>query len=686
MYIEEIRLRNYKNFISEKAVFKPGVNVILGENDSGKSNFMSAIRLVLDKKLPWYEKEIKEEMFSASLPNWKGHVIIISIFFSGLNKNNEYECVFSYDTGISLTKGSISLFILPNKNKRDILHNCKNKNEFDEEINKLSVSDYEMIYTVGVNRDFTIDNEYYNLVGNLENGEYKMSSSLDEAIIGNCINNMENIRNTLLSFTYIDALRDTVREMNQKNNPLMNLIRQIEQNVLDDEKANVKNKISDLNSSIANVKEIKKLTKRINHKINESVGVIYSPNLNLISDMSSEMKNIFRNLKLKSNIGFDLELNEMGLGSNNIVYIALKLLENMNITESKYFLLLFEEPEAHLHKHLQMALFEKTGIYAKNNVQIIMSTHSDNISASSRIGSMNIIQKNNNTSIICNPSQGLNEEEIDVLERYLDVKRSELLFSRSVILVEGDAEEILMPVIIKKVFGLSLDELGVSIINIGSVGFDNIYRIFNEKRIKKRCAIVSDLDTPLDDNNVSQQNAYSRGIKRFETIKNENLINEYIKGFFGKYTFEVELIPNNISYFEKLVDSTYVDPNTIIKYKTHLNNHNVQVYGKCSLDIAEHNKKGWNALKLTEYVDGKFYIPKYLVDALLFVAADTLKNVENLKIILKNYCEIYCDENLLSKIKDTEDNIDDKNDIKNLIEFAENQNAQIIKIVKRILQ
>jgi putative ATP-dependent endonuclease of the OLD family len=116
--------------------------------------------------------------------------------------------------------------------------------------------------------------------------------------------------------------------------------------------------------------------------------------------------------------------------------------------------------------------------------------------------------------MVMQPYCGLEDNEITHIERYLDVKRSELLFSKSVILVEGDAEEILIPIMVKKCFGVSLDELGISLINIGSVGFENIYKLFHNQRIQKKCAVITDLDTPINVSDSSQQNAYERGKNR----------------------------------------------------------------------------------------------------------------------------------------------------------------------------
>jgi putative ATP-dependent endonuclease of OLD family len=76
----------------------------------------------------------------------------------------------------------------------------------------------------------------------------------------------------------------------------------------------------------------------------------------------------------------------------------------------------------------------------------------------------------------------------------LDAVRSNLLFAKSVILVEGDVEEILIPILIKLVLGVSVDELGISVINIRSTGFKNVAVLFHDLRIKKRCAIITDLD------------------------------------------------------------------------------------------------------------------------------------------------------------------------------------------------
>lgn len=113
------------------------------------------------------------------------------------------------------------------------------------------------------------------------------------------------------------------------------------------------------------------------------------------------------------------------------------------------------------------------------NTQIIYSTHSTQISEVSNVENINIVSKKTNNSEVYQPSTGLSSKSINQIQRYLDAVRTNLLFAKGVILVEGDAEEILIPILIKNVFGVSLDELGISLINIRSTGFENVSQLFS---------------------------------------------------------------------------------------------------------------------------------------------------------------------------------------------------------------
>src|SRR5690606_20802001 len=133
-----------------------------------------------------------------------------------------------------------------------------------------------------------------------------------------------------------------------------------------------------------------------------------------------------------------------------------------------------------------------------------------------------------------------------------------LLFAKGILLVEGDAEQILIPAMFKRVFGLSLDEIGVSLVNIGSTGFANVARLFHEDRINKCCAIITDYDQsivalPDDSDDDTDYERHCRASQEKGEERKAHLDsfcdgNAFLKPFYSKYTFEVDLLMNGNSF------------------------------------------------------------------------------------------------------------------------------------------
>ena len=81
MYLKYIQIVNYKNLRKTRFEFGKGANTVIGGNDSGKSNAMTAMRILLDDDYFYNTKRLKESDFTESLGDWRGHWIIISAFF-----------------------------------------------------------------------------------------------------------------------------------------------------------------------------------------------------------------------------------------------------------------------------------------------------------------------------------------------------------------------------------------------------------------------------------------------------------------------------------------------------------------------------------------------------------------------------------------------------------------------------
>lgn len=150
MFLKYLQIVNYKNLRSARFSFVEGVNTIIGENDSGKSNAMTALRILLDDTYYYNTKRLKENDFSDSLGNWKGHWIILSAVFGKITsedketevcagivpENENEEFLKSYIKSGEDDIGVISLFIRPQKQVRKKLSEITDIAEFEEERNK----------------------------------------------------------------------------------------------------------------------------------------------------------------------------------------------------------------------------------------------------------------------------------------------------------------------------------------------------------------------------------------------------------------------------------------------------------------------------------------------------------------------------------------------------------------------
>lgn len=259
------------------------------------------------------------------------------------------------------------------------------------------------------------------------------------------------------------------------------------------------------------------------------------------------------------------DLQYSGLGFANLLYLATIAVELEKVDDAELTLFLVEEPEAHLHPQLQAAVLNFLEECAEQslkpkpdpdapagNIQIVVATHSPNLSA--WVSNENLVfvrsvlpvteagernaevpaegsaepvgdngtpaadsQEGSNeaepgqepgpprreTRCIPIAKLGLTEPERRKIDRYLDVTKSALLFGGRVLLVEGIAEALLLPVIAKEyVLKDKQDSLRIFrsavFVPIDGTDFMPYAKIlltpFNGTRIADRLVIVTDGD------------------------------------------------------------------------------------------------------------------------------------------------------------------------------------------------
>jgi putative ATP-dependent endonuclease of OLD family len=207
----------------------------------------------------------------------------------------------------------------------------------------------------------------------------------------------------------------------------------------------------------------------------------------------------FRSLKSRLSLLVDaFEIEQNGLGFNNLIYMAVVLSELTKNPDSCYRGLIVEEPEAHLHPQLQAVLLQYLqsiqAVEGETPVQLFVTSHSPNFASIADLNSLVCLVDTGTAVETFLPRSVVFEKgKREKLERYLDVTRAELFFARRVIFVEGAAELMMVNALAKRI-GCDLRQHGVSLISVEGLNFDSFLPLFGDKALKIPVAILTDAD------------------------------------------------------------------------------------------------------------------------------------------------------------------------------------------------
>lgn len=483
LYISRVTIKNYRNF-KDVDVSLDHKQVIIGENNIGKTNFLRALQLVLDPSFSDEDRYLEEHDFYDGLENPIENKEIIEI------------------------KIYISNYI----NNKNILAQLSDATVKDNDEEKLLIT-YKY---------FPIENEEVEY-------QYIIFKGQDES------KRFTYEDRKFINLKIIKALRDVEGEMkNTRTSPVNRLLKSYSINK--DELKDIAEKLGDSSSDVLDLDEIVDLGKNINNRFTSILGMASNFNISL-KTVDVDPNKLLTSLKILLS---NRNTSEISLGLNNILYISLVLLllqdntvptylkkskfeelrakKDSEILDSAYeindkcnyfikdnldaitkeslykfmdthdpkcdgvTILAIEEPEAHLHPTYQRLIYKD--VIQNSNNSVLLTTHSTHITSIAPIESIVHLHNNKDGGTEINSTTELNllsDELLDV-KRYVDVKRGEIYLGKGVILVEGIAEEYLVPRF-AELMGKPLDEKGIIVCNVNSTNFKPYVKLLMKLKI-----------------------------------------------------------------------------------------------------------------------------------------------------------------------------------------------------------
>lgn len=437
--LRELTIKNFRKIQNLLVTFPKGLCLIVGENNTGKTAVIDALRLMLVPSRDFDTLRINEDDFRAGTDYAPIEISATFCDATDVEEAHCQECLVDVGGG-----------------KFDIRLNARV--EFNKATRRANVKMWG---------------------GETEGG----------SLPGNLYDSIATI--------YLQPLRDPEQGLRPgRNSQVSRLVNCLTEETKQDEFVGIVKKAND---DLKVLEPVKSARTEINTQMMKIAGAELSQNTELVF-ADPEFHRIIAGLQPRiNNLPFTLN----GLGYNNLIFTAATLGTLQKSSQFVFRGILIEEPEAHLHPQLQLLLLTHLSAQtqmATEQVQVIASSHSPILASQAPIDSIVAIYEIDgtvNSVSVCSIQLNADAKEAErikkKLQRFLDATRAEFFFARRILMVEGIAEALLLPVL-AKVAGGSLKDSAVTVVNVDGLNFNTFLPLFGVGKVGVPVAILTDGD------------------------------------------------------------------------------------------------------------------------------------------------------------------------------------------------